>query len=282
MQKSFLLDLTLSAQAGEQYWSALRKRALPTALQVQLLDKKSVYWPLSIYLRRGISELDSKHLTSPFAGNVLKEYAALEKLFPNYSSLLEYPVLDNQEQVFSAKLKLIEALERIKILWPEGYEEFKKVGLGISWFSSVTRYSYSTPKVFGVLFINPIVSNFSVHTLATSIIHEMAHQALFVESAIDKLLPEDFAKPVFSPLRKEMRPAIAALHALVAMARMLIWSQRMNLGNEIEQEEGRVLRDKLRPFYSAAIVEISSLRFSARGRLLLNDLIQIESKLGLT
>jgi len=61
--------------------------------------------------------------------------------------------------------------------------------------AEVTFRSGSHPHAFGCVFFGERISEFSMPEVATSIVHEMAHQELFLFNLLDRLVQSDDAAP---------------------------------------------------------------------------------------
>ncbi len=73
--------------------------------------------------------------------------------------------------------------------------------------------------------------------LAVSIVHEMAHQELFLINVLDRLVEEsaDFSL-VHAPFQGIVRPPIGRLHSLYALFRMVEFEKQSGLPNERHQQ----------------------------------------------
>jgi|SRR6185312_792391 len=70
----------------------------------------------------------------------------------------------------------------------------------------------------GAIFLSlPQEHPFPELELAINLVHELGHQVLMFFQDADALIEKDFAKPIYSAIRKTSRPAIMSLHALVAI-----------------------------------------------------------------
>lgn len=72
----------------------------------------------------------------------------------------------------------------------------------------------------GILLGLPATGPFSVPELAINLAHELGHQAAMVYQYADRILKSDFDTPVYSAVRKTVRPGLMSFHALVALAYM--------------------------------------------------------------
>jgi HEXXH motif-containing protein len=167
---------------------------------------------------------------------------------------------------------LPESFSIVQDIWPEAAVEIANTNVCISWFQDEKKLSYSNPQLFGIIFINSKLYELNSISLATLLIHETAHHALFVETSIDKLIDDDYTRLVFSPFRGESRPIIASLHALVAMSRMLLWSNKILTNGLTYKKESDAIKTKVLPKYKQAIHEMDGIKFSVRGQALMKEL----------
>lgn len=90
--------------------------------------------------------------------------------------------------------------------------------------------SGSHPHAFGCIFFGDRISEFSVPEVATSIVHELAHQELFLLNLVDRLVESDADfKLVHAPFQGTKRPTIGRLHSLYALFRMVEFQRALGL-----------------------------------------------------
>ncbi|MCB9025397.1 MAG: hypothetical protein H6625_03695 [Bdellovibrionaceae bacterium] len=81
---------------------------------------------------------------------------------------------------------------------------------------------FSTHEFRGVIFLSLAVNtSISRFENLLNLVHELAHQVLFLYQCSDSIIADDLYKSVYSVIRKTERPAIQSFHALVASAYML-------------------------------------------------------------
>ena len=133
----------------------------------------------------------------------------------------------NVSPVLQTKIKA--AVEIIRETWPELLDKVNEVVRAYACIDTEddTR-AFSDPKFYGLIFLETVFfekeDNFEI---AANIVHECAHQELFVETSRDSLIPDDYGKEVFSPIRKSYRPAIGVYHAMFVHARVISWCKRI-------------------------------------------------------
>lgn len=122
--------------------------------------------------------------------------------------------------------------------------------------------SSSHPQCFGVLFVNP-KPTLTTDELAVILVHEMAHQELFLVNTQDRLVrPESDEEMVHAPLQGRPRPTIGRLHAAHALWRMLDAELRMDhhhvpgLRRDLSETLATFARTGLTGFGSRLIAEV--------------------------
>jgi len=111
------------------------------------------------------------------------------------------------------------------------------------WISSylllenVTFRSASSPHAFGCIFFGENLDRLDYKNLAVSIVHEMAHQELFLFNVLDRLVEAeaDF-NLVHAPFQGIVRPPIGRLHSLYALFRMVEFEKQAGLPHERHQQ----------------------------------------------
>jgi hypothetical protein len=120
-------------------------------------------------------------------------------------------------------------------------------------FDSEKFRSASHPHYYGTLFLKKIQS---VEKLAVSIVHELAHQELFLLNLTDRLILADFdQKFEMAPLQSKLRPSIARLHSAHALFRM----QQFCSKGKIKQEKNyaKLLRETKETFTGEELTHFS-------------------------
>lgn len=111
------------------------------------------------------------------------------------------------------------------------------------WISSylllenVSFRSASSPHAFGCIFFGENMDRLDYKNLAVSIVHEMAHQELFLFNLLDRLVrtEADF-NLVHAPFQGVVRPPIGRLHSLYALFRMVEFEKQAGLPHERHQQ----------------------------------------------
>lgn len=111
----------------------------------------------------------------------------------------------------------------LKERWVRSYMKLENVGFR----------SGSHPHAFGCIFFGTRIREFTEKEVAVSIVHEMAHQELFLLNLLDRLVESeaDF-KLVHAPFQGIVRPTIGRLHSLYALYRMVEFEQQASLSSD--------------------------------------------------
>jgi hypothetical protein len=283
--QSVVFDLDTSAERTRRYWRALRDQGI-SRLGAGLPPEapaRSFLWPFLTYAGDPARAFASRSLKSRL-DDERRDFTGFPMAAPG-EFLAELGVGDAPGYTFvpaaevarAPNENLRQAVRLIEAVWPEAGAEIGSALLGVAWIRSPGGgiVSGCGPKEFGMVLLNAEhYHRASAHELATSLIHEQAHHALFVETARDPLIPEDFAKPLWSPLRKEMRPAIGVLHAVFTIARIGQWAKKLHEktpGTLVAAEIER-LRAKYFTGLRATMENIKSVRVSPQGQRILDDI----------
>lgn len=93
----------------------------------------------------------------------------------------------------------------------------------------VSFRSASHPHLFGVILIGDGIENLSSEQAAVSIVHELAHQELFLINLADRLVNASFDyNEIHAPFQGKKRPPIGRLHSLWALYRMIDFQMASN------------------------------------------------------
>lgn len=117
---------------------------------------------------------------------------------------------------------IAEAEELLRIHAPATYAHLEKWISGYCKLDNAIFRSASLPHAFGCIFFGNGLWESTAAQAAVSIVHEMAHQELFLINLVDRLvLGEADFKLVHAPLQGRLRPTIGRLHSLHALYRMV-------------------------------------------------------------
>lgn len=124
--------------------------------------------------------------------------------------------------------------------------------------------SGSHPHAFGCIMLSSRIGTMTTSDLATSIIHEMGHQDLFLLNTIDRLIVKDADYYLaHAPFQGKLRPPIGRLHSYFALFRMVQF--QVMLGNQPEHYI-RLFNETLSSFAKNELTEFGhQLVSAARG-----------------
>lgn len=93
--------------------------------------------------------------------------------------------------------------------------------------------SASHPHLYGAILIGDGIALQSAHDVAVSIVHELAHQELFLLNMIDRLVNRAFDfNEIHAPFQGKRRPPIGRLHSLWALYRMVQFHETLGKRDE--------------------------------------------------
>lgn len=126
-----------------------------------------------------------------------------------------------------------------------------------------------------------LFEGYEVFDLALELAHETGHQALMVLQSTDDLIASPHDQPIYSGVRKSLRPAIQCLHASAALAYMIRFSTDLRAANSdeicgryIERAEAQIRTDS--EALEATLVELArSCEFTRLGSHLIAELATI-------
>lgn len=163
--------------------------------------------------------------------------------------------------------KMREALQLISSSCPRIFELVEKNVVCFVRVGSVSFRSASHPHLFGIILIGDRASELTSEQLAVSIVHELAHQELFLVNLLDRLVNQPFDyNEVHAPFQGVKRPPIGRLHSLWALYRMVEF--QMN-NNNVNQKHKDLLHQNAQAFedqeltpFAKRLVEIAVRRVS--------------------
>lgn len=136
--------------------------------------------------------------------------------------------------------------ERLALIVDENIEVFIRAK-GASFKGS------SHPHFQGVMFIGDGVSDLTIESLAISIVHELAHQELFLINLLDRLVNQNYDfNEIHAPLQGRARPPIGRLHSLWALYRMLQFQNLIGVDNEKHQ---KLIKENISAFTDGELTE---------------------------
>ncbi len=97
--------------------------------------------------------------------------------------------------------------------------------------------SASYPRAQGCIFLGEKAFRMSPEALATSLVHELAHQELFLVNLIDRLVcAERDYNLVHAPFQGKCRPPIGRLHSFYALFRMIQFGRQIGGANKYHED----------------------------------------------
>jgi hypothetical protein len=153
----------------------------------------------------------------------------------------------------SDRQRLSEAMTTISKYAPATATEVNKRISYVCPFSSEEFRSASHPHYFGAIFAR---LDRTPQDLALSIVHEMAHQELFLLNLLDRLVnaPFDYHL-VHAPYQERDRPPIGRLHSAHALFRMVQFEREC--GSPFLERHRRILGDTANAFLSQELTGFS-------------------------
>lgn len=238
-------DLVLKLEKKEWVLDYLGKK-INGVLKNKICDESNIHsYPISntfltsSYYRNGINSQDFPKISLP-------KYTLIynKSVHSNFFAVV-LPELFKQGQVSDSDYTNDMILD-----WMQEFEANFCVSFGFNQITSFIEYivllenvtfqGASHPHFLGTLFIkNPQIGD--KLKFYFSIVHESAHQELFLINFIDRLVNEKYDyNMIHAPYQNKLRPPIGRLHSLHALYRMLQFS---NL-NKVDSEYVPILRKK--------------------------------------
>lgn len=156
---------------------------------------------------------------------------------------------------------LVDAFSFIAEHAPATLDAMQQHHVGILETLEKDAISFSQADCYGVIFLSE-APDVSAASLAVTIVHEFAHQELFLINAVDPLVSEQGVTDVrFSPFQKKPRPVLGRLHAAHALFRMAEfigqagWPASVSTAGELSGVIDTLSPDLLTPF-GADIVDM--------------------------
>jgi hypothetical protein len=151
------------------------------------------------------------------------------------------PLAEIITQVLPARVNLLKntdtgiaayqmAADSIESICPMTWREIQLVVDFIATADTQDYRSCSSPHALGCIIISSRGQKTNISELATSLVHEMAHQELFLVNLLDRLIISDADnQSTHSPYQNRARPPIGRLHSMAALSRMIQFRRRAEL-----------------------------------------------------
>lgn len=131
------------------------------------------------------------------------------------------------------KNRINNAIEMIGRYAPKSAQEFQRWITHFLKLDGVPFRSASHPHAFGCIFLSSRIASMNPSELATSLVHEMGHQDLFLLNIIDRLIQEEADyKMAHAPFQGILRPPIGRLHSYFALFRMIQFERLAGLDTQ--------------------------------------------------
>ncbi len=219
------------------------QRRLEAGLQIDPSTKSLSAMCMGYYGKIHPSHILIPHLSEAIEPRQLsaEAKALIEATFVNEyqgSSVCEFEVETRKklEQAF----EIIETANRnLSLLRKSNITGFLRV-------SGVNFRSASHPHIFGLILIGDGVREQRAQDLAVSVVHEMAHQELFLVNLLDRLVNEPWDyNQVHAPFQGMKRPPIGRLHSMWALYRMVQFQRSIG---DINQKHQILLQQNIEAF----------------------------------
>jgi len=163
--------------------------------------------------------------------------------------------------------RMREAMDLINKSCPAVFELIEKIVANFVRVELVNFRSASHPHLFGIILIGDKANELKSEQLAVSIVHELAHQELFLINMLDRLVNQPFDyHEVHAPFQGINRPPIGRLHSLWALYRMVEFQIRNNNLNQkhkdLLQQNALAFEDQELTPFAKKLVEIAIRRVS--------------------
>jgi hypothetical protein len=196
------------------------------------------HWILDDLSSLLLKKFKEEQLALNFDENCLKNYVISYYCYYKspLNSLFYCPQLDEKfnrilvEKVskegrisFFTDLEISNILSSLNDIKESGTGNFKFINeLSFIKMESLQFKSASNPHLIGTIILTNQINFNKIYELSKSIIHELAHQELFLINFYDRLILESSdGVSKFSPYQKTVRPPIGRLHSLWALFRMV-------------------------------------------------------------
>lgn len=113
--------------------------------------------------------------------------------------------------------------------------------------------SASHPHLMGSIILGTKATEQSVEKLAVSVVHELAHQELYMLNLLDRLVIKAFDhNEIHAPFQGRMRPPIGRLHSMWALYRMVQFQRKIGVCIE---KHANLLKQNCQAFDSKELTE---------------------------
>ena len=149
-----------------------------------------------------------------------------------FGEKIELRKCEPEESVFM-KAQCEQAIDLISTHYPTLYREICILLTDIVYYFSEKTSSGSSFDYLGMMTINVVKEPQDWTTILESIVHEATHQNVFHLMQHDELVLTDQNELFPSSVRTDLRPMIGIFHALVVMARLIYFMNKVSYSNEL-------------------------------------------------
>lgn len=206
---------------------------LTQSLKTELQNQLKFYYnsPLSInvsnyFLKTDFTDEEFKDLTFPLVPNELNNRNGV---FDFFLSNLKYQGNDLSLQIAYLEeenhFKLFQSIKKIETYYPKFQSMINDLNLFICFFRGAHFLSTSNPKILGTIFLNEQIFE-KPEELDLTIVHELAHQELFLLNMVDLLIDKEMINNLsHARFQGYKRPPIGRFHSLHSIYRMTKYSE---------------------------------------------------------
>lgn len=139
---------------------------------------------------------------------------------------------------------------------------------------------FSSHLAKGAIFLSvPKMKNDNELQLAINMVHELGHQCLYIYQTADPIIADELDKPIYSFVRKAMRPAIQSFHASVALAFMTKFLDEIKNQDVASSSYFTKTKEKLQSEFIRSLSSFSEVKFTKIGQLLFDELRSYAQKI---
>ncbi|MBX3032892.1 MAG: hypothetical protein KF865_03135 [Bdellovibrionaceae bacterium] len=213
---------------GPRFQTALIKRVQGENPALSTFNRSMMEWTLMAYRKLAPTE---DRLLSSFISTIDPNIQSMN--FQAALTQLAEATIDNGfVTAFTGleRTQLESAVQDIGRHAPDTAKSFRRWITHFLKMDGVPFRSASHPHAFGCIFLSSRIEKMSSIELATSIVHEMGHQDLFLLNIIDRLIQQDADyKMAHAPFQEKLRPPIGRLHSYFALYRMIQFQNQVGL-----------------------------------------------------